>query len=105
MSCPVTFLSSAALPKEKALRNLDVLLFDLAPFSLIAASCLAAGLSGFGPCDDVGGFVGDETSALAPLLDGDPEAMVTGLDNGDGLSTRFPTSVDELLGGMLTSLG
>lgn len=42
LACAVTFLNSAALPKEKALLNFD---FDFfASFLLSAARCSAAGL-------------------------------------------------------------
>ena len=33
-----------------------------------------------------------------------PDAMLDGLDNGDGLRTRLPTSDEEPRGGMVTDL-
>lgn len=102
-------LSSAALPKDKARRSLEVLLFNLPPFWLMAASCLTAGLSN--PAFDdsaapfgVDGLAGAAAESLDPL---EPfsASIVTGFDSGDGLAIRLAASDEELLGGILTSFG
>lgn len=102
-------LNSAALPNDSARRSREVLLFSLPPFWLMAASCLAAGLSCWLLEDAEGsagaGLLSDLAAAVAGLLDSPSDSIVIGFDSGDGLAIRLAASVDELLGGMLTSFG